>query len=204
MKNLNENKTFLHASEIWRALLCKTCSNPAGPRSCTLADNGSQALVRYATSCSEAQDGQGKDGLLAHSRRARVASVQRMVSPPLNSCTAITELCVIAGQILIVCTSASDLGGHPTGLWIEELAAPYYVCCAPSSLRCCMLAVICRYVLHIKMYTLLIRSSKRRATRLRLLRSAVALSPSTVEAWEPTSSRTHPRNSCTTLRPWVP
>lgn len=29
-------------------------------------------------------------------------------------------------QVVLVCTSASELKGHPTGLWIEELAAPYY------------------------------------------------------------------------------
>lgn len=29
--------------------------------------------------------------------------------------------------VVIVCTSASDLKGHPTGVWIEEFAAPYYI-----------------------------------------------------------------------------
>ena len=29
-------------------------------------------------------------------------------------------------KIVIVGTSATELKGHPTGLWIEELAAPYY------------------------------------------------------------------------------
>jgi len=29
-------------------------------------------------------------------------------------------------SIVIVATSASELSGHPTGLWIEEMAAPYY------------------------------------------------------------------------------
>jgi putative intracellular protease/amidase len=29
--------------------------------------------------------------------------------------------------IAIVCTSASDLNGHETGLWVEELASPYYL-----------------------------------------------------------------------------
>jgi len=29
--------------------------------------------------------------------------------------------------IVLVSTSAADLEGHPTGLWIEELAAPYYI-----------------------------------------------------------------------------
>mmetsp|Transcript_7495 Transcript_7495/g.15648 ORF Transcript_7495/g.15648 Transcript_7495/m.15648 type:complete len:228 (-) Transcript_7495:2095-2778(-) len=29
-------------------------------------------------------------------------------------------------KIVFVCTSAPELNGHPTGLWIEELAAPYY------------------------------------------------------------------------------
>ena len=29
-------------------------------------------------------------------------------------------------QIVLVSTSAADLKGHPTGLWIEELASPYY------------------------------------------------------------------------------
>jgi len=28
---------------------------------------------------------------------------------------------------LIVCTSAHELQGHPTGLWLEECAAPYYL-----------------------------------------------------------------------------
>jgi len=30
-------------------------------------------------------------------------------------------------KVVIVCTSASDLNGHATGLWVEELAAPYYI-----------------------------------------------------------------------------
>jgi putative intracellular protease/amidase len=30
-------------------------------------------------------------------------------------------------KVVIVCTSASDLNGHKTGLWLEELAAPYYL-----------------------------------------------------------------------------
>lgn len=30
-------------------------------------------------------------------------------------------------KIVIVATSATDLKGHATGLWIEELAAPYYI-----------------------------------------------------------------------------
>ncbi|GKY95683.1 hypothetical protein MPSEU_000529300 [Mayamaea pseudoterrestris] len=30
-------------------------------------------------------------------------------------------------KVVIVSTSANDLDGHKTGLWIEELAAPYYV-----------------------------------------------------------------------------
>jgi len=30
-------------------------------------------------------------------------------------------------KVVIVCTSAGELKGHPTGLWIEELAAPYYI-----------------------------------------------------------------------------
>jgi len=30
-------------------------------------------------------------------------------------------------KVVLVVTSASSLGGHPTGLWIEELAAPYYI-----------------------------------------------------------------------------
>lgn len=29
-------------------------------------------------------------------------------------------------KVLIVCTSATSLNGHTTGLWLEELAAPYY------------------------------------------------------------------------------
>ncbi len=29
-------------------------------------------------------------------------------------------------KIIIVSTSATDLKGHATGLWIEELAVPYY------------------------------------------------------------------------------
>lgn len=29
-------------------------------------------------------------------------------------------------KVVLVCTSASELGGHPTGLWLEELATPYY------------------------------------------------------------------------------
>jgi len=32
----------------------------------------------------------------------------------------------MAGQIVLVSTSAAYLEGHPTGLWLEELAAPYY------------------------------------------------------------------------------
>jgi len=30
-------------------------------------------------------------------------------------------------KVVIVCTSASDLKGHPTGVWVEEFAAPYYI-----------------------------------------------------------------------------
>ena len=30
-------------------------------------------------------------------------------------------------KVVIVCTSAPELKGHPTGLWLEELAGPYYV-----------------------------------------------------------------------------
>ena len=30
-------------------------------------------------------------------------------------------------RILLVSTSAHDMNGHPTGLWLEELAAPYHV-----------------------------------------------------------------------------
>mmetsp|Transcript_29389 Transcript_29389/g.43149 ORF Transcript_29389/g.43149 Transcript_29389/m.43149 type:complete len:226 (-) Transcript_29389:21-698(-) len=29
-------------------------------------------------------------------------------------------------KVVIVCTSATHLKGHPTGLWLEELATPYY------------------------------------------------------------------------------
>lgn len=29
-------------------------------------------------------------------------------------------------KVVLVCTSASELKGHPTGLWIEECATPYY------------------------------------------------------------------------------
>ncbi|KAL3799761.1 hypothetical protein HJC23_010411 [Cyclotella cryptica] len=29
-------------------------------------------------------------------------------------------------KIVLIATSASELKGHPTGLWIEELASPYY------------------------------------------------------------------------------
>jgi putative intracellular protease/amidase len=30
-------------------------------------------------------------------------------------------------KVVIVCTSASTVQGHDTGLWVEELAAPYYI-----------------------------------------------------------------------------
>mmetsp|Transcript_12033 Transcript_12033/g.19968 ORF Transcript_12033/g.19968 Transcript_12033/m.19968 type:complete len:225 (+) Transcript_12033:41-715(+) len=30
-------------------------------------------------------------------------------------------------KVIIVCTSESDLGGHKTGLWLEELAVPYFL-----------------------------------------------------------------------------
>ncbi|KAL7563132.1 hypothetical protein ACA910_012313 [Epithemia clementina (nom. ined.)] len=30
-------------------------------------------------------------------------------------------------KVVLVCTSASELGGHPTGLWLEEAATPYYL-----------------------------------------------------------------------------
>lgn len=30
-------------------------------------------------------------------------------------------------QILIVATSAPELKGYPTGLWLEEIAAPYFI-----------------------------------------------------------------------------
>lgn len=29
-------------------------------------------------------------------------------------------------KVVLVCTSASELNGHPTGLWLEECATPYY------------------------------------------------------------------------------
>ena len=29
-------------------------------------------------------------------------------------------------KVILVATSSNDLKGHPTGLWIEELATPYY------------------------------------------------------------------------------
>jgi putative intracellular protease/amidase len=30
-------------------------------------------------------------------------------------------------KVVLVCTNASELKGHPTGLWLEELACPYYL-----------------------------------------------------------------------------
>ncbi|MDR4241402.1 tetracycline resistance protein, partial [Bacillus mycoides] len=30
-------------------------------------------------------------------------------------------------RVLLVSTSAYDLNGQPTGLWLEELAAPYHL-----------------------------------------------------------------------------
>ena len=30
-------------------------------------------------------------------------------------------------KVVLVCTSASELGNHPTGLWLEEAATPYYM-----------------------------------------------------------------------------
>lgn len=30
-------------------------------------------------------------------------------------------------KVVLVCTSATEIKGHPTGLWLEELAAPYYM-----------------------------------------------------------------------------
>ena len=33
----------------------------------------------------------------------------------------------MAKQILIVSTSALEMGGRPTGLWLAELAEPYYI-----------------------------------------------------------------------------
>jgi putative intracellular protease/amidase len=30
-------------------------------------------------------------------------------------------------KVVLVCTSASELNGHPTGLWLEECAVPYYM-----------------------------------------------------------------------------
>jgi len=32
----------------------------------------------------------------------------------------------MAGKVVMVSTSAAYLKGHPTGLWLEEMAAPYY------------------------------------------------------------------------------
>ncbi len=40
-------------------------------------------------------------------------------------CSRFDSLSLIA-QIVLIATSASELKGHPTGLWIEELASPYY------------------------------------------------------------------------------
>ena len=30
------------------------------------------------------------------------------------------------GKIALVCTSAREMRGHPTGAWLEEIATPYY------------------------------------------------------------------------------
>ena len=32
----------------------------------------------------------------------------------------------MAKKILLCCTSATEMGGNPTGLWIAEVAEPYY------------------------------------------------------------------------------
>jgi putative intracellular protease/amidase len=38
-----------------------------------------------------------------------------------------TLLLTMTKKIILVCTSASDLKGHKTGLWIEECATPYFL-----------------------------------------------------------------------------
>lgn len=43
-------------------------------------------------------------------------------------------------RILLVSTSAHDMNGHPTGLWLEELAAPYNLFKKLSSML-----ILCRY-----------------------------------------------------------
>ena len=30
-------------------------------------------------------------------------------------------------KVALCCTSANELKGHPTGVWIEEVATPYYL-----------------------------------------------------------------------------
>ena len=38
----------------------------------------------------------------------------------------------------LVSTSAHDLNGHPTGLWLEELAAPYHL------FKVSLMLILCR------------------------------------------------------------
>jgi len=52
--------------------------------------------------------------------KAYVAKSATFKADPMGFSAALTK------QIVLVSTSASNLGGHPTGLWLEELAAPYY------------------------------------------------------------------------------
>ena len=61
----------------------------------------------------------------------RRGSLRRCLTPTSSltptSCL-LTRPSFVAAQpkVVLVCTSANDLQGHKTGLWIEELAAPYY------------------------------------------------------------------------------
>jgi len=44
----------------------------------------------------------------------------------LGNCCQKQQSATMAKQVVIVSTSAAYLEGYPTGLWLEELAAPYY------------------------------------------------------------------------------
>lgn len=56
-----------------------------------------------------------------------VAVVFALRLPSLALSFARSSLAERAKKVVLVCTSASELKGHPTGLWIEECAAPYYL-----------------------------------------------------------------------------
>jgi len=54
------------------------------------------------------------------------AKVKAKAKPKVKESTPTPKIEIKANTVVLVSTSAAYLKGHPTGLWLEELAAPYY------------------------------------------------------------------------------